>query len=304
MKILSNIIDKQKIEAYCKGVIDILIVGNQEYSSRHQVDFSLEEIKAWKQRLPKEKKLFVLMNQLYDQSKLEMLEKTLLALDSCRIDGIIFQDFAILQIIKELQLSFTLFYDSLTLNTNAATLSYLSSLGIDAFFLSREISVEDIEEIAKEMSQQSVVQIDGLRYIAQSKRPLLSNYFNALEMDRDPRTIYSIQPANSTIVDYIFEDDYGCHIVSKDRLLSYDIFERLLDSHIEYGYINGLFMSYQQQNEIVESYQQLIKLYQTEEYQRYLSSLSNQDGDYGFYYDTTVYKLEDVRKRDANERDK
>jgi len=304
MKILSNIIDKQKIEAYCKGVIDILIVGNQEYSSRHQVDFSLEEIKAWKQRLPKEKKLFVLMNQLYDQSKLEMLEKTLLALDSCRIDGIIFQDFAILQLIKELQLSFRLFYDSLTLNTNAATLSYLSSLGIDAFFLSREISVEDIEEIAKEMSQQSVVQIDGLRYIAQSKRPLLSNYFNALEMDRDPRTIYSIQPANSTIVDYIFEDDYGCHIVSKDRLLSYDIFERLLDSHIEYGYINGLLMSYQKQNEIVESYQQLIKLYQTEEYQRYLSSLSNQDGDYGFYYDTTVYKLEDVRKRDANERDK
>jgi len=304
MKILSNIIDKQKIEAYCKGLIDILIVGNQEYSSRHQVDFSLEEIKAWKQRLPKEKKLFVLMNQLYDQSKLEMLEKTLLALDSCRIDGIIFQDFAILQIIKELQLSFTLFYDSLTLNTNAATLSYLSSLGIDAFFLSREISVEDIEEIGKEMSKQSVVQIDGLRYIAQSKRPLLSNYFNALEMDRDPRTIYSIQPVNSSIVDYIFEDDYGCHIVSKHRLLSYDIFERLLDSHIEYGYINGLLMSYQKQNEIVESYQQLIKLYQTEEYQRYLSSLSNQDGDYGFYYDTTVYKLEDVRKRDANERDK
>jgi len=304
MKILSNIIDKQKIEAYCNGLIDILIVGNQEYSSRHQVDFSFEEMKAWKQRLPKEKKLFVLMNQLYDQSKLEMLEKTLLALDSCRIDGIIFQDFAILQLIKELQLSFRLFYDSLTLNTNAATLSYLSSLGIEAFFLSREISVEDIEEIAKEMSQQSVVQIDGLRYIAQSKRPLLSNYFNALEMDRDPRTIYSIQPADSPIVDYIFEDDYGCHIVSKDRLLSYDIFERLLDSHIEYGYINGLFMSYQQQNEIVESYQQLIKLYQTDDYQRYLSSLGNQDGDYGFYYDTTVYKLEDVRKRDANERDK
>ena len=304
MKILSNIIDKQKIEAYCNGLIDILIVGNQEFSSRHQVDFSFEEIKAWKQRLPKEKKLFVLMNQLYDQSKLEMLEKTLLALDSCRIDGIIFQDFAILQLIKELQLSFRLFYDSLTLNTNAATLSYLSSLGIEAFFLSREISVEDIEEIAKEMSQQSVVQIDGLRYIAQSKRPLLSNYFNALEMDRDPRTIYSIQPVNSSIVDYIFEDDYGCHIVSKHRLLSYDIFERLLDSHIEYGYINGLFMSYQQQNEIVESYQQLIKLYQTDDYQRYLSSLGKQDGDYGFYYDTTVYKLEDVRKRDANERDK
>jgi len=304
MKILSNIIDKQKIEAYCNGLIDILIVGNREYSSRHQVDFSFEEIKAWKQRLPKEKKLFVLMNQLYDQSKLEMLEKTLLALDSCRIDGIIFQDFAILQLIKELQLSFRLFYDSLTLNTNAATLSYLSSLGIEAFFLSREISVEDIEEIAKEMSKQSVVQIDGLRYIAQSKRPLLSNYFNALEMDRDPRTIYSIQPANSTIVDYIFEDDYGCHIVSKQRLLSYDIFERLLDSHIEYGYINGLFMSYQQQNEIVESYQQLIKLYLTDDYQRYLSSLGKQDGDYGFYYDTTVYKLEDVRKRDANERDK
>ena len=66
-----------------------------------------------------------------------ILKNHLDKLNECQIDGIIFQDFGVLQICNEKDNSFEKIYDPETLNTNHLTLSVLKEQGIDGAFTSK-----------------------------------------------------------------------------------------------------------------------------------------------------------------------
>ena len=305
MKIITNVIDKSRLKDYLKNNIDCLIVGHQSFSSRHGKDFEIDEIRKLKQLMNENQLLYVSVNQFYNQMQLEELNQYLFELNKLNVNGILFQDFSIIQLKKEHNYNFDLIYDPLTLNTNGQTLNYLKTLGINSFFLSREISIKDIREIVKN-DLNLIIQLDGVRHIAQSKRMLVTHYFDTINQNNSLNQHYIIQPEKTNIKNYIYEDYYGTHILSKNRLFSFNVLEQLLFFKISYGYINGLMMNFEEQIKIIQDYQKAIKLYPSNEYKDFIATikLNDSSSDEGFYHDSTIYTLEDVRKRDANEKNK
>ena len=126
------------------GVHDF-IVGTNQFSCRQALTVDYIELKEIKEKYPMIR-LFVLVNALVEQEYLDDLKNHLDKLNECQIDGIIFQDFGVLQICNEKGYSFEKIYDPETLNTNHLTLSVLKEQGIDGAFLAREIPLK-VKEI-------------------------------------------------------------------------------------------------------------------------------------------------------------
>lgn len=197
-----------------------------------------------------------------------------------------------------------------TLNTNQATLNYLGLQGIDGAFLAREIPLNEKQKIAQETNIKTVVQIHGVEYMAYSKRKLLTNYFkeigheNQVSID-DEITI----KANG--VDYqchIYEDQYGCHILSKQQMCCLDIMSSMSD--FDYLYIESLYVDDLKLVEIVNLYQDAIDGCQKQQFGKVSHDLMAQlkkltpevEYYHSFMFDNTVYKIDDVRKREENEK--
>ena len=289
--------------------VKYFVVGTKYFSCRQALSLDYHQLAKLKEKLG-DKELWVLVNALIEESNLDLLEKHLAKLNELKIDGILFQDFAVLQICKEQNYHFKMIYHPDTLNTNQATLNYLGLQGIDGAFLAREIPLNEKQKIAQEANIKTVVKIHVVEYMAYSKRKMLTNYFkeigheNQISID-DEITI----KANG--VDYqchIYEDQYGCHILSKQQMCCLDIMSSMSD--FDYLYIESLYVDDLKLVEIVNLYQDAIDSCQKQQFGKVSHDLMAQlkkltpevEYYHSFMFDNTVYKIDDVRKREENEK--
>ncbi len=277
--------------------INNYVVGMEEFSCRQALSLNYTQLKKLKEDLPKQK-LFVLCNALVEECNFEALKVHLKMLNDCNIDGLLFQDFGVLQIVSINQYKFKMIYSPDTLNTNYATLQVLGKKGISGAFLAREIPLVEKQKIASNVDIDTVVQVHGVEYMAYSKRNLLTNYF--VNNGKIETTSYDdgITIKGQGIEDqcHIYEDKYGCHITTKRQIQTLDILD-MLDC-FTYGYIESLFL-------LPEHLVEVVKLYSNGVQDNSISTLKALDKTmtYGhsFLFDQTVYSLEDIRKREANE---
>ena len=145
MKIAINLNDRGYLHDYVDMGVSLIMAGS-DYSVLTPVKFSIEELKEIKEQA---KELYVYVNAMYDEHDLEGLEKHIDALHEIGINGLIFQDFGVLQIVNKKGYDFKMIYHPLTLNTNSSTLNTLSHYGISGAFVSKEISLKEQLEIRK-----------------------------------------------------------------------------------------------------------------------------------------------------------
>ena len=166
--------------------------------------------------------------------------------------------------------------------------------------------------IAKNTDLKTMIQVHGVEYMAYSKRKLLSNYFKETGIDHgvlidDNLTI------QANAIDYrchIYEDKFGCHILSEKQLCTLDILSNF--SCFDYLYFESLFIDDLKVVEIVSLYQEAINSISKETYGKVSKELisvlhqieNNVKYHHSFMFDATVYKIDDVRKREENERSK
>lgn len=307
MKIVLSLNQKERIYDYIDMGIDTFVLGGQ-YSFHAPYDFSLEEISLLVNQY-RNCYFYVSVNALYDQHTIADLEKYIDQLSAMNIQGIIFQDFGVLQIVKEKHYHFDMMYHPETLNTNANTLNVLKEQGVTSAFLSKVIPLEEQLMILKEVHMPLMLQAHGVEYIAASKRNLLSNYKAAslLEFEHENQTHLKLKARNSDYLFRIFEDDKGTHIFSDTRLYTLDLFNQIHD--FNYLYIETLMMSEEEAIEIASLYSDALKSYQNGTYDRDVREYMNllyrlkTPLNRGFLFDQTVYKLEDMRKMDNEKRE-
>jgi putative protease len=107
----SNAIDLIKLKVHQ------INVGTREFSIRNNCNLTLDEI----EELVAQKnttKVFVLINKFFFEPQIKSLEKFLLKICKLNIDGIIFSDMAVPQILFEHQIMMNLVYDPDTLVCN------------------------------------------------------------------------------------------------------------------------------------------------------------------------------------------
>ena len=311
MELVVHLNSRKFINDFIEIGIKNFIVGTKYFSCRQALSLDYQELKDLNEQL-KDKKLWVLVNALIEEHNLDELVDHLAKLNEIKIAGILFQDFSVLQICKENNYNFEMIYSPDTLNTNQATLNYLKTLGINSAFLAREIPLDEKMMIAKNTDLKTMVQVHGVEYMAYSKRKLLSNYFKETGIDHgvlidDNLTI------QANAVDYrchIYEDKFGCHVLSEKQLCTLDILSNF--SCFEYLYFESLFIDDLKVVEIVSLYQEAINSLSKETYGKVSKELismlhqieNNVEYHHSFMFDATVYKIDDVRKREENERSK
>ena len=311
MELVVHLNSRKFINDFIEIGIKNFIVGTKYFSCRQALSLDYQELKDLNEQL-KDKKLWVLVNALIEEHNLDELVDHLAKLNEIKIARILFQDFSVLQICKENNYNFEMIYSPDTLNTNQATLNYLKTLGINSAFLAREIPLDEKMMIAKNTDLKTMVQVHGVEYMAYSKRKLLSNYFKETGIDHgvlidDNLTI------QANAVDYrchIYEDKFGCHVLSEKQLCTLDILSNF--SCFDYLYFESLFIDDLKVVEIVSLYQEAINSISKKTYGKVSKELismlhqieNNVEYHHSFMFDATVYKIDDVRKREENERSK
>lgn len=307
MKLVLSLNKKEYLYDYVSMGIEVFVLGGK-YSFYSPCTFSLDEIEKMIQEYP-QCKFYVAINALYDQHEMDDLEKYIEALSNRHVTGIIFQDFGVLQIVKENHYHFDMMYSPETLNTNACTLNTLKDYGITSAFLSRVIPLEEQMIIQKEVCMPLMLQAHGIEYIAATKRALLTNYQEAshLSFDIEDKENLLIQAHQSSYQFHIYEDSRGTHIFSKTRLYTLDLLNQIHD--FDYWYIETLMMSDEEAIEVASLYSDALKSFDNETYNKDVKEYMNllyrlkTPLDRGFLFDQTVYKLEDMRKIDNEKRE-
>jgi collagenase-like PrtC family protease len=300
MKLAIQLNDIQYLYDYINMGVELFVVGGK-YSAGNILNLSIEKIKEIKEKC-QTKLVYILVNGLYDQHEIKDLEQYLNDLNHI-VDGILFQDFGVLQIVKENQYSFDMMYSPDTLNTNAKTLEVLSKYGVTSAFISRVIPMQEQLMIKQECSIPLMIQGHGVEYLAASKRELLKNYKETTHKQFSNEVI--MKPRDSDFECYVYEDSRGTHMYSKSRLYTLDLLNSL--KVFDYLYIETLFMNREEAIEVISIYSDCIKALSHNRYDKevkeYLPLLRklNPSLSRGFLYDQSVYKLEDMRKID-NER--
>ncbi len=276
--------------------IGIWLAGVEEFSLRCEPKLSFAQLAQMVEN-KKDKKVYVYVNALIEEHYLIKLGKLLANLNEIGIDGIIFQDFAVYQLTKNNNYKWDLIYDPDTLNTNYASLNQYHALGIKGAFLAREISLEEKLLINEKTELKTLVQVHGSEYMGYSKRKLVSNYLTVVGVDIpvDKSAGITIKANNQETLDYIYEDDYGTHIMTKNQLQTIDIIDKF--EPFDYGIIDNQFVDDASYVKIVALYLRAAKgepnlvekLLEVDEEIDYFKS---------FTFDKTVYKIDDVRRID------
>lgn len=302
MKLVLSLNNKNYLYDYKSMGVDTFVLGCQ-YSFYAPYIFSLEEIRELVQQ-HQDVHFYVSVNYLYDQHQIEEVKDFIKALHDIHVYGLIFQDYGVLNIVRKNGYSFDMMYSGETLNTNGNTLNVLSTLGVTSAYLSRVVPLEEQLLIKEKTNIPLMIQCHGVEYIAASKRKLLSNYKDASgkEFDISYDSHLTLLARNSDYQFRIYEDDKGTHIFSKSRLYTLDLLTYM--SKFDYLYIETMDMSDHECIEVTSLYSDAIASFNNGKYNKevkeYLPLLIKLRTplDRGFLFDSTVYKLEDMRKLD------
>ena len=174
MKVLVEVASKN-IEEYVDKC-DALLLGIHKFSVMNMVSFTVDEIKDIVLKYP-QLEIFVKMDKNIFNEEIEEVRKCLTELNDIPIRGVFFYDLALLELKDELSLSFDLVWSQTHMVTNYRTCEYYYQKGVSYALLSKEITLDEIGEISKKSSVQTIVEVVSLPSVGFSRRKLVHNYY-------------------------------------------------------------------------------------------------------------------------------
>ena len=186
---------------------DAVYAGQPRYSLRvRNNDFSLENLATGiSEAHQQQKKLFVASNLLPHNRKVDTYMADMKPVIELKPDALIMADPGLIMMVRERWPEMPIHLSVQANTVNYAAVRFWKSLGIERIILSRELSLNEIEEIRQKCPDIELeVFVHGALCIAYSGRCLLSGYFN----HRDPnqgsctnscRWEYFLSPAEEDI---------------------------------------------------------------------------------------------------------
>ncbi|MDX1770194.1 MAG: peptidase U32 family protein [Planococcaceae bacterium] len=285
---------------------DAFLIGEKQFGLRLPGEFKLTDIeKSVQLAHASNKKVYVSMNALFHNEKIDALLPYMKNLEKMNVDGIVFGDPAIVQIKKESQLSIPLHWNTETTATNWFTANYWGRRGANRAVLARELSLEEVVEIKENAEVAIEVQIHGMTCMFQSKRALLGNYFlyqdKAMEIENrssgQPMFLHDKERNNKYP---IFEDVNGTHIFSPNDMCLIDELGEMIEAEIDSFKIDGILQEESYITTVTALYRQAIDAYMEspdlyeELKDQLVASIENiqpelRPLDTGFFFKETVY---------------
>jgi U32 family peptidase len=285
---------------------DAFVVGEQRYGLRLAGEFNREEVqKAIELAHSKGKKVYVAMNAIFHNEKIEELGEYIQFVANANADAIIFGDPAVLMSAREAAPDMKLHWSTETTGTNWYTCNYWGRKGAKRAVLAREINMDAIIETKENAEVEIEVQVHGMSCMFQSKRSLLGNYYEyqgkVMEIEnRNMEKNMFLHDKERENKYPIFEDENGTHIMSPNDICIIDELQEMLEAGVDSFKIDGILKSPEYILAVTKAYREAIDLF-SEDPDTYedkkdelLAAIediqpANRSLDTGFYFKETVY---------------
>ncbi|HWO95378.1 MAG TPA: peptidase U32 family protein [Bacillus sp. (in: firmicutes)] len=285
---------------------DAFMIGEQRYGLRLAGEFTREEVReAVKIAHEKNTKVYVAMNAIFHNEKVDELGGYLSFLAEAGVDAVVFGDPAVLMAAREAAPEMKLHWSTETTATNWYTCNYWGRKGAKRAVLARELSMDAIIEIKENAEVEIEVQVHGMTCMFQSKRSLLGNYFlyqdKVMEVENrrleKDMFLHDKERGNKYP---IFEDENGTHIMSPNDVCIIDELAEMIDAGVDSFKIDGVLKTPEYIIEVTKKYRQAIDLCveNRDEYEDVKDDLLteieeiqpiNRPLDTGFFFKETVY---------------
>ncbi|WP_208590978.1 peptidase U32 family protein [Gracilibacillus suaedae] len=243
--------------------VDAIICGEERFGLRSIGNICFEEILKINHFLKRRsKKLYVLVNAIFHDERLEEVTNYVEKLSDLSVDGIICGDPSIFTILQEKNIQIPIHWNPETLATNHETLKFWQDIGVTRAVLSNELSLDEIIDINQSLAIPIEVQVHGMTCIFQSKRKLVRNYYQKIDDDWNPEKIRYVKQTKSDQTHYpIFEDRNGTHIMSTEDICMLRYLPQLLDNRINCLRIYNIFKTINYNVQVSRVYKEAIKSY-------------------------------------------
>jgi U32 family peptidase len=285
---------------------DAFVVGEQRYGLRLAGEFNREQVKqAIELAHSKQKKVYVAMNAIFHNEKIDELSDYFKFAAEANADAIIFGDPAVLMTAREAAPNMKLHWSTETLGTNWFSCNYWGKKGAKRAVLAREINMDSIVEIKENAEVEIEVQVHGMSCMFQSKRSLLGNYYEyqgkVMEIEnRKMEKNMFIHDKERENKYPIFEDENGTHIMSPNDICIIDELQELLEAGVDSFKIDGILKSSDYLIAVTKAYREAIDLFfeDSNQYDDKKDELleaieavqpENRKLDTGFFFKETVY---------------
>jgi U32 family peptidase len=290
----------------CEAGADAFVVGEQRFGLRLAGEFKREDIKKTIDLAhSKGKKVYVAMNAIFHNEKIDELGDYIQFVSAAKADAIIFGDPAVLMTAREVAPEMKLHWSTETTGTNWYTCNYWGRKGAKRAVLAREINMDAIVEMKENAEVEIEVQVHGMSCMFQSKRSLLGNYYEyqgkVMEIENRSMKENMFLHDNERENKYpIFEDENGTHIMSPNDICIIDELQEMLDAGVDSFKIDGILKSSEYILTVTKAYREAIDLFSENQdaYEDKKDELlaaieeiqpANRSLDTGFFFKETVY---------------
>ncbi|MBU8879488.1 U32 family peptidase [Bacillus sp. FJAT-29790] len=285
---------------------DAFVVGEQRYGLRLAGEFTREDVrKSIELAHSNGKKVYVAMNAIFHNEKVEELTSYIQFLHEVNADAIIFGDPAVLMAAREAAPDIKLHWNTETTATNWYTCNYWGRKGAKRAVLARELNMDAIIEMKENAEVAIEVQVHGMTAMFQSKRSLLGNYYEyqgkVMEVENRKQEHQMFLHDKERENKYpIFEDENGTHIMSPNDICIIDELQEMIEVGVDSFKIDGILKSAEYILEVTKLYRKAIDLCveDPEQYEdskdKLLNSIeeiqpADRALDTGFFFKETVY---------------
>ncbi|MEO2074557.1 MAG: peptidase U32 family protein [Bacillus sp. (in: firmicutes)] len=285
---------------------DAFVVGEQRYGLRLAGEFNRDDVKkAIELAHSKGKKVYVAMNSIFHNEKIDELSDYIQFVAYVKADAIIFGDPAVLMTVREVAPDMKLHWGTETTGTNWYTCNYWGRKGAKRAILAREINMDAIVETKENAEVEIEVQVHGMSCMFQSKRTLLGNYYEyqgkvmEIENRKMEKNMFLHDKERGNKYP-IFEDENGTHIMSPNDICIIDELQEMLEAGVDSFKIDGILKSAEYILAVTKAYREAIDLFveDPDAYEDKKDELlaaieeiqpANRPLDTGFYFKETVY---------------
>ena len=225
---ISNILiyvdDINHLDDYRKAGVAAFLFALEGYSVGYNT-YSLEDI----EKIDVSNK-YVMINRVLDCKSVDGLKEILPKLSG--VKGIVYEDIALYNLIKELGLEVeTIFYQN-HFGTNVHSVNFWLDR-VDSMFISNEITKDEIKNILDNASKEVVVHLYGYNQVMYSRRRLLSNWSEFFDIDKKDTNVLTDRATKLQF--RAMENEYGTVMYSGNIFNGKEL---LGLSNVKYYYVN------------------------------------------------------------------
>lgn len=280
------------IEKLKMAKADSIVIGVPFFSARSAVTFQESELKEIKKECERcSMRMYVLVNRIFVEEELTELRRFLNVLKELQVDGIYYGDEAVLYEAKKLAMQNVLIYNPDTLITSAMDLQYYLDEGIQMATISKEITLQEMCEMARNIQGECEVVIHGRLNMMHSKRKLLTSYMDFLGKSEEVVNNHHLYLMEETRDDHmpIVEDELGTHVFTGFTLASFEEICDLYDAGVRHFRIDGIFHDIDYVCEALSLYHDILNHEKNgrEVFKEYEKKYEEDHVTHGFYYTKT-----------------